>query len=99
MIYLDNASTMCPRPREAIVAVSRVSGDLGADLFSTPDRSWMVLRAPEAHGVGGTLETGVVRLSIGRAAAEADEAGDARVWMAGKHDDYWFNEGEGHHAR
>jgi len=57
--------------------------------------------APEAHRVAGTLEGGLVRLSVGHATTEAevDNAAAALIEIAGKSPEYWLTEWEGHHAR
>jgi len=57
--------------------------------------------APEAHRVAGTLETGLVRLSIGQATTEAevDTAVEALIQIANKPATYWLTEWEGQHAR
>ena len=57
--------------------------------------------APEAHRVAGTLETGLVRLSIGHATTEAevDAAAEALVNIASKPATYWLKEWEMQHAR
>ncbi|MFH1834214.1 MAG: aminotransferase class V-fold PLP-dependent enzyme [bacterium] len=57
--------------------------------------------APEAHRTAGTLETGLVRLSIGHATTEAevDAAADALVQISSKSADHWLQEWETHHAR
>ncbi|MFH0915620.1 MAG: aminotransferase class V-fold PLP-dependent enzyme [bacterium] len=57
--------------------------------------------APEAHRVAGTLDTGLVRLSVGHATTEAevDAAAEALIEIANKPATYWLAEWEGHHAR
>jgi selenocysteine lyase/cysteine desulfurase len=57
--------------------------------------------APEAHRVAGTLETGLVRLSVGHATTEAevDTAAEALIEIATKPTAYWLTEWEGRHAR
>jgi len=57
--------------------------------------------APEAHRVAGTLDTGLVRLSIGYATTEAeiDSAAEALAEIAGKPSNHWLTEWERQHAR
>ncbi len=57
--------------------------------------------APEAHRVAGTLDTGLVRLSIGYATTEAeiDLAAGALEAIAGKPSNHWLTEWEKQHAR
>ena len=57
--------------------------------------------APEAHRVAGTIETGLVRLSVGHATTEAevDAAAEALMEIVTKPAKYWLMEWEGHHAR
>jgi selenocysteine lyase/cysteine desulfurase len=57
--------------------------------------------APEAHRVAGTLDSGLVRLSVGHATTEAevDAAAEALAEIAGKPAKYWLTEWEGCHAR
>lgn len=57
--------------------------------------------APEAHRVAGTLDTGLVRLSIGYATTEADvdAAVEALEEIAEKPSNYWLTEWERHYAR
>ena len=57
--------------------------------------------APEAHRVAGTLDTGLVRLSIGYATTEAeiDSAAEALEKIAGKPSNHWLTEWEKQHAR
>jgi cysteine desulfurase/selenocysteine lyase len=57
--------------------------------------------APEAHRVAGTLETGLVRLSVGHATtvAEVDAAAEAIIEIANKPATYWLTEWEMHYAR
>ena len=57
--------------------------------------------APEAHRVAGTLETGLVRLSLGHTTTEAevDAASAALAHIASKPATYWLKEWEMHHAR
>ena len=57
--------------------------------------------APEAHRVAGTLDTGLVRLSIGYATTEADidSAIEALEEITSKPSRHWLTEWESHHAR
>jgi selenocysteine lyase/cysteine desulfurase len=57
--------------------------------------------APEAHRVAGTLDTGLVRLSIGHATTQAhvDAAIEALAEIVRKPSRYWLTEWEGQHAR
>ena len=57
--------------------------------------------APEAHRVAGTLDTGLVRLSVGHATTslEVDSAAEALTEIARRPSNYWLNEWETHHAR
>ena len=57
--------------------------------------------APEAHRVAGTLDTGLVRLSVGHATTEVEvnAAAAALMEIASKPTAYWLAEWEGHHAR
>ena len=57
--------------------------------------------APEAHRVAGTLDTGLVRLSVGYATTEAevDAAAEALTEIASKPSTYWLKEWEKHHAQ
>jgi selenocysteine lyase/cysteine desulfurase len=57
--------------------------------------------APEAQRVAGTLETGLVRLSVGHATTEAevDAAVEALVEIVSRPAKYWLTEWEGDHAR
>jgi cysteine desulfurase family protein len=57
--------------------------------------------APEAHRVAGTLDTGLVRLSVGYATTEAeiDSAAEALETIAGKPGNYWLTEWERQYAR
>jgi cysteine desulfurase/selenocysteine lyase len=57
--------------------------------------------APEAHRVAGTLETGLVRLSVGHATTEAevDAGAEAIIQIANKPATYWLTEWEKHYAR
>jgi cysteine desulfurase family protein len=57
--------------------------------------------APEAHRVAGTLETGLVRLSVGHATTEAevDAGAEAIIQIANKPATYWLTEWEMHYAR
>ena len=56
--------------------------------------------APEAHRVAGTLEAGLVRLSVGHATTEAevDTVAEALVEIASKPANYWLKEWERHYA-
>ncbi|NLE77249.1 MAG: aminotransferase class V-fold PLP-dependent enzyme [Chloroflexi bacterium] len=56
--------------------------------------------APEAHRAAGTLETGLVRLSVGHATTEAeiDQAAEALLEIASRPAAYWLQEWSGHYA-
>jgi selenocysteine lyase/cysteine desulfurase len=57
--------------------------------------------APDAHRVAGTLDTGLVRLSIGytTTVADVDSAVEALTEIASKPSTYWLTEWEWRHAR
>jgi len=57
--------------------------------------------APEAHRIAGTLETGLVRLSIGHTTkqSEVDEAVEAVIQIAERPASYWVTDWEKQHAR
>lgn len=57
--------------------------------------------APEAHRVAGTIQTGLVRLSVGHAttAAEIDAASEAFSAIAARSSEYWLTQWERHHVR
>ena len=57
--------------------------------------------APEAHRVAGTLEGGLVRLSIGHTTTDAEvaEAVAALLEIADRPARHWLTEWEGHYAQ
>jgi hypothetical protein len=57
--------------------------------------------APEAHRVAGTLEGGLVRLSIGHTTTEAEvaQAVAALLAIAARPARHWLTEWEGHYAQ
>ncbi len=104
MFCLEKATTAHPQPPEVIAAVAPVPCDVAVTLSRESCTSF---RAPESYQASGTLETGLVRHSIGRAGskaggkdrAEVDAATDALPEIASKLADDGLTEWERHHAR
>ena len=75
-----------------------VDGMASADVAHILDREFHIAVraglhcAPEAHRVAGTLETGLVRLSVGHATtwSEIDSAIEALTDITGKPSEYWL---------
>ncbi len=88
-------------PAAPIVPLA-VEGMASADVAHVLDREFHIAVraglhcAPEAHRVAGTLETGLVRLSIGHATtwADIDAAVEALTEIAGKPAEHWLKNWE-----
>ena len=102
----DAPATDWSPPVAPIVSLA-VDGLASAEVARVLDREFdIAVRAglhcaPEAHRVAGTLEGGLVRLSIGHTTTEAEvtEAVAALLDIAGRPARHWLTEWEGHHAQ
>lgn len=94
-------------PRMAPIVSLSIEGLSSAEVARVLDKQFHIAVraglhcAPEAHRVAGTLEGGLVRLSVGHATTEAevDAAAHALLEIAARPAGYWLTEWEGQHAR
>ena len=94
-------------PPVAPIVSLAVDGLTSAEVARVLDREFQIAVraglhcAPEAHRVAGTLEGGLVRLSIGHSTTEAEvaEAVAALLEIAGRPARHWLTEWEGHYAQ
>ena len=94
-------------PPVAPIVSLAVDGLTSAEVARVLDREFQIAVraglhcAPEAHRVAGTLEGGLVRLSIGHSTTEAEvaEAVAALLEIADRPARHWLTEWEGHYAQ
>lgn len=94
-------------PRVAPIVSLLIKGLSSAEVARVLDKEFQIAVraglhcAPEAHRVAGTLEHGLVRLSVGHTTSEAevDTAARALLEIAARPAGYWLTEWEGQHAR
>ena len=102
----DPAGTAWIPPVAPIVSLA-VDGLTSAEVARILDKKFQIAVraglhcAPEAHRVAGTLEGGLVRLSIGHTTTDAEvaEAVAALLEIADRPARHWLTEWEGHYAQ
>jgi selenocysteine lyase/cysteine desulfurase len=101
----DAAETWSP-PTAPIISLA-VEGLASAEVARILDKEFQIAVraglhcAPEAHRVAGTLQEGLVRLSVGHTTTEAEvaEAAGAPIEIADSPAHYWPTEWEAHNAQ